>query len=108
MPHMTAPASPSRQQYQAWIEQRIEDYKDSISRDELLEVADEAVQELWAGPEEQLTLTEIVLSDAVDMLLFRRLGLPSYKQWLKLCQIDTAERPPESTAGGGAGGVRSA
>ncbi len=105
---MTAPASPSRQLYLAWIEQRIEDYKDSISRDELLEVADEAVQELWADPEGQYTLTEVVLSDAVDMLLFRRLGLPSYKQWLKLCQIDTPDRPPESTVLDGAGEVRSA
>lgn len=105
---MTAPAAPSRQLYLAWIEQRIEDYKDSISRDELLEVADEAVRELWANPEGQYTLTEVVLADAVDMLLFRRLGLPSYKQWLKLCQIDTTERPPESTARESAGEVRSA
>ncbi len=103
---MTSPASPSRQLYHAWVEQRIEDFKDSISRDELLEFADEAVQELYADPEGQYTLTEIVLRDAVDMLLFRRLGLPSYKQWLKLCQIDTPERPQESTAGNGAGGAR--
>ncbi len=94
---MTAPVSPSKQLYHAWVEQRIEDFKDSISRDELLEFADEAVQELYADPKGQYALTEIVLRDAVDMLLFRRLGLPSYKQWLKLCQIDTPERPPEST-----------
>lgn len=102
---MTSPASPSRQLYLDWVEQRIEDFKDSISRDELLEYADEAVQELYANPEGQYTLTEIVLRDAVDMLLFRRLGLPSYKQWLKLCQIDTPDRPPESTASLAAGGV---
>ncbi len=105
---MTAPASPSKQLYHAWVEQRIEDFKDSISRDELLEYADEAVQELYADPAGQYQLTEIVLRDAVDMLLFRRLGLPNYKQWLKLCQIDTAERPPESTGQTPASGVRSA
>jgi hypothetical protein len=105
---MTAPASPSKQLYLAWVEQRIEDFKDSISRDELLEVADDAVQELYAAPEGQYSLTEIVLRDAVDMLLFRRLGLPTYKQWLKLCQIDTPERPPESTAHGSTAGARTA
>ncbi len=103
---MTAPVSPSKQLYHAWVEQRIEDFKDSISRDELLEYADEAVQELYADPDGQYQLTEIVLRDAVDTLLFRRLGLPSYKQWLKLCQIDTPERPPESTAQGRSNGAR--
>ncbi len=97
---MTAPVSPSKQLYHAWVEQRIEDFKDSISRDELLEYADEAVQELYADPAGQYALTEIVLRDAVDTLLFRRLGLPSYRQWLKLCQIDTPQRPPESTSQG--------
>ncbi len=103
---MTSPALPSKQLYLAWVEQRIEDFKDSISRDELLECADEAVQELYADPEGQYTLTEIVLRDAVDMLLFRRLGLPTYKQWLKLCQIDTPERPPESTLPLASGGAK--
>jgi hypothetical protein len=105
---MSVSSSSSRQLYLDWIEQRIEDYKDSISRDELLDVADEAVQELRADPGGQYSLTEIVLRDAVDTLLFRRLGLPSYKQWLKSCQIDTAERPPESTPQEGAGGALSA
>ncbi len=103
---MTVPPTPSRQLYHEWVEQRIEDFKDSISRDELLEYADEAVQELYADPAGQYQLTEIVLRDAVDLLLFRRLGLPSYKQWLKLCQIDTPERPPESTTQGATGGAR--
>ncbi len=103
---MTAPVSPSKQLYHAWVEQRIEDFKDSISRDELLEYADEAVQELYADPDGQYELTEIVLRDAVDLLLFRRLGLPSYRQWLKLCQIDTPQRPPESTPQGLSNGAR--
>jgi len=103
---MTAPASPSKQLYHAWVEQRIEDFKDSISRDELLEFADEAVQELYSDPDGQYALTEIVLRDAVDMLLFRRLGLPSYRQWLKLCQIDTSDRPPEGTAPAATSGAK--
>ncbi len=103
---MSAPVSPSKQLYHAWVEQRIEDFKDSISRSELLEYADEAVQELYADPAGQYALTEIVLRDAVDMLLFRRLGLPSYRQWLKLCQIDTTQRPPESTSQGSSSEAR--
>ena len=40
------------------------------------------------------------LFDAVDALLFRRLNLPDYKHWLKLCRSDTAMRPALETASG--------
>jgi hypothetical protein len=80
---MTAPHAPSRQLYLAWVEDQIEEYKSSLSRDELMTVADEAVQQLFDSPDDQIPLTELLLRDAVDTLLFRRLKLPTYKQWLK-------------------------
>ncbi len=43
-----------RQEYGEFILQRIEEFKQQISREELLAIADEAVRELEVGPEEQL------------------------------------------------------
>jgi hypothetical protein len=80
---MTAPQSPPRQVYLNWVEEQIEDYKAALSRDELMTLADEAVQQLFDAPDGQIPLTEILLRDVVDMLLFRRLKLPTYNQWLK-------------------------
>jgi hypothetical protein len=82
-PVMTAPQSPPRQLYLNWVEEQIEDYKAALSRDELMTLADEAVQQLFDAPDGQIPLTEILLRDVVDMLLFRRLKLPTYNQWLK-------------------------
>ena len=82
------PTSP-RQLYLDWVEQQIEDFKDRISRDQLLDLADRAVRELQASPDGQYQLTELVLRDVVDALIFRELELPSYRRWLRLCQLDT-------------------
>lgn len=89
-------ASP-RRLYLVWIEEQIEEHKASLTRDELLQLADEAVRELFDSRDGQYPLTEILLRDAVDELIFRRLRLPSYRQWLRLCRSDTPDRPPEST-----------
>lgn len=80
---MTAPTSPPRQLYLAWVEEQIEDYKATLTRDELMQLADTAVQQLFQTPDEQYPLTEILLRDAVDALLFERLKLPSFRQWLR-------------------------
>jgi hypothetical protein len=40
--------------------QRIEEYKEQLSRTELLAIADEAVRELEVSAEEQLVLTEVL------------------------------------------------
>jgi len=93
---MTAPTAAPRQLYIAWLEEQIEEYKASLTRDELLSLADEAVTTLFESPDGQYPLTEILLCDAVDALLFRRLALPDYKQWAKQCRIDTAKRPRKS------------
>ena len=96
---MTAPTDTPRHLYLAWLEDQIEDYKASLTRDELLSLADEAVNTLFHSPDGQYPLTEILLCDAVDALLFQRLSLPDYKQWSKQCRTDTAKRPRKSTQG---------
>jgi hypothetical protein len=80
---MTAPPATPRRLYEAWIEDQIEDYKSALSREELLSLADEAVAQLFDAPDGQYPLTEILLCDAVDRLLLRRLNLPDYRQWLR-------------------------
>lgn len=61
--------------------QRIEEYKNSLSREELLEIGDEAVRELEANAGGQYLLTEVLLLEHVDRLIARRLRLPSFPRW---------------------------
>jgi len=68
-----------RSEYDQFIEQRIEEYKDSLARSEILGIGDEAMHEL-AGAD-QLQLTEVVLRDQVDAIIRRRLKLPSFRRW---------------------------
>lgn len=104
---MATPRSP-RQQYAAWVDERIEDFKASLARDELLAIAEKAVDGLFDTEDEQYPLTEILLRDAVDALIFRELRLPSYGQWLRTCRSDTPTCPPEWTEGGGEPSAESA
>lgn len=66
-------------EYEEFIEQRIEEYKDGLPRASLLGIGDEAVQEL--ARTEQYTLTEVLLQEQVDSIIRRRLRLPSYRRW---------------------------
>ena len=88
-----------RQQYADWIEDRIEDYKSAMTREELLSIADQAVEGLYHTDDGQYPLTEILLKDAVDAVIFQRLHLPTYRQWLKSYRSDTPTRPHEGTSG---------
>lgn len=94
---MTTPSETPRQAYQAWIEDQLEEYKASLTRDELLDLAEVAVQQLFDAPDGQYALTEILLCDAVDRLLLERLGLPDYRQWARTCRKDTPHRPEPGT-----------
>ncbi|HEY0672972.1 MAG TPA: hypothetical protein VGD27_11920 [Longimicrobiales bacterium] len=94
---MGNPYSAPRREYQAWVEEQIEEYKTALTRDELLDLAEQAVNDLFTTPDGQYPLTEILLRDAVDTLLFKRMNLPDYKQWLKLCRSDTSLRPSLGT-----------
>jgi hypothetical protein len=86
-----------RQRYQAWIEEQLEEYKAALTRDELLDLAEVAVEQLFDAPDGQYPLTEILLCDAVDRLLLERLNLPAYRQWQRMCRNDAPERPSKET-----------
>jgi hypothetical protein len=70
-----------RQEYEEFILQRIEEFKEQLSRAELLAIADEAVRELEMGADDQLVLTEVLILEQVDRLIMRRLRLPTYRRW---------------------------
>ena len=72
-----------KQQYHEYILQRIEGYKNSLSRRELLELGNEAVAEMEARGGDQFLLTEVLLTDWVDRLINRRLRLQPYSRWAK-------------------------
>lgn len=68
-----------RTEYDQFIEQRIEEYKDSLPRADILAIGDEAMHELAGAL--QFQLTEVVLRDQVDAIIRRRLKLPSFRRW---------------------------
>jgi len=68
-----------RAEYDEFIDQRIEEYKDALPRVEILGIGDEAVQEL--NRTQQYQLTEVVLTEQVDAIIRRRLKLPTFRRW---------------------------
>jgi hypothetical protein len=90
---MTASNDALRHHYQKWVEEQLEEFKAALTRDELLDLADEAVRRLHASPDGQYVLTELLLCDVVDALLFEKLNLPDYRQWRRQCRNDTVRRP---------------
>jgi hypothetical protein len=70
-----------RHQYDEYILQRIESYKNSIPRDQLMRLGDEAAAGLHSGAEGQFVLTEILMLDSVDDLIRKRLKLKSFSKW---------------------------
>lgn len=84
-----------KHQYHEYILQRIESYKNSLSRRELLDLGDMAISEMETAQGEQFLLTEVLLTDWVDRLIHRRLGLQPYTRWAKHCrQLRSAQREP--------------
>lgn len=77
-----APAPSLRQVYDEWIEDQIEDYKDSVSRADLLRIAERACEDLRVN-NDQYQITELLLTDAVDRKIFRLLKLPTFRAWLR-------------------------
>jgi hypothetical protein len=82
-----------RHEYELFVEQEIENYKESVPRSVLLSIGDEAVAALSAEP--QFALTELLLCEEVDRIIVRRLRLPSYDSWRRrrLKLIDELRRP---------------
>ena len=87
MPHR--PPRSLRHEYELFVEQEIENYKDSSPRSSLLKIGDEAVASL-AG-QMQLALTELLLCEEVDRLIRGRLRLPTYRTW-KARRVKLLER----------------
>ncbi|GAC1659425.1 MAG: hypothetical protein NVS4B3_27760 [Gemmatimonadaceae bacterium] len=80
-PSLMAARSPRslKYEYELYVEREIEDYKDSIPRNAVLAIGDEAVASL--GADQQLALTEMLLCDEVDRIIRRRLRIPAYATW---------------------------
>lgn len=77
----TRAARSLRHEYALYIEGEIENYKESIPRSAILAIGDEAAARLAA--ESQFVLTELLLLEEVDKIIFKRLRLPKYETWRK-------------------------
>jgi hypothetical protein len=89
------PTPSLKQQYQEYVLQRIEGFKNSIPRDELLRLGDEAVAEMQSTAEAQFVLTEVLMLESVDRLIMRRLALRSYRRWRQqFLKLREAQRTP--------------
>ena len=83
-----------KQQYHEYILQRIESYKNALPRRELLQLGNEAVAEMEAEGD-QFLLTEVLLTDWVDRLIYKRLRLQPYSRWSKqFRQLRAAQQEP--------------
>ena len=90
---MTAPSPRSlRRAYLEWVEEQVEEFKDSIPRSQLLFIAEQVVEELRITRGGQYQLTELLLCNAVDRHLVRLLKLPGYRAWAAQRRAEIAER----------------
>lgn len=87
------PTRSLKHEYELFVEQEIENYKESVPRSVLLTIGDEAVSSMLAQP--QFALTELLLCVEVDRIIFNRLRLSSYDTWRRrrLKQIEELRRP---------------
>jgi hypothetical protein len=87
------PTRSLKHEYGLFVEMEIENYKESVQRSVLMSIGDEAVAALSAAP--QFALTELVLCEEVDRIIFKRLRLPTYTTWRRrhLKLIDELRRP---------------
>jgi len=97
-PHSPTTRRPPRslkQEYHEFLLQRIEGYKNTLGREELLEIGHEAVRELESSAAGQYLLTEVLLLEHVDRIIARRLRLPSFPRWRqKHRALRAAQRAP--------------
>lgn len=94
-PRTRRPARSLRQEYEEFLFQRIEEYKNALSRAELLLIGDEAVRELELAAADQYLLTEVLLLEHVDRIIARRLRLPGFQRWARSHRaLRSAQRAP--------------
>jgi hypothetical protein len=89
----TRPSRSLKYEYELYLEREIENYKESVPRSVLLSIGDDAVRAL--ADQQQFALTELLLVDEVDKIIFKRLRLPAYVTWRKrrIKLIDELRRP---------------
>jgi len=84
-----------KQHYQEYVMQKIEGYKNSIPRGDLLRIGDEAASELRTTSEGQFVLTEVLMLDTVDRLIMKRLAIRPYRRWRQqFIKLRAAQRTP--------------
>jgi hypothetical protein len=89
------PVLSPKQRYHEYLMQRIEDYKNSLAREELLRLGNDAALELQDADSGQYFLTEVVMQETVDRLIIKRLSLPTFSKWrLKFARMRTAQQAP--------------
>jgi hypothetical protein len=71
-----------RRAYLAWVEERVEAYKETLPRAELLDLAEDVIRELETTRRGQYQLTEVLLCSAMDRRIIGLLKLPSYRKWI--------------------------
>ena len=83
-----------KHEYGLFLEQEIENYKESIPRSAILAIGDEAASHLAANS--QLSLTEMLMCEEVDRIIARRLRLPAFSTWRrKRIKLHQEMRRPE-------------
>jgi hypothetical protein len=78
MPSSHPPRS-LRHEYELYVEEEIEKYKETLPRSALLGIGDEAAKVLAA--DQQIGLTELLLCEEVDRIIRKRLRLSGYRAW---------------------------
>lgn len=68
-------------EYELYVENEIENYKEKVSRSAILKIGDEAAAALRAG--EQFAMDEILLWAEVDRIIRKRKRIPGYNSWRK-------------------------
>jgi hypothetical protein len=93
MATLPRPTRSLKYEYELFVEQEIENYKESVPRNVLLSIGDDAVSSLSAEP--QFALTELLLCEEVDRIIFKRLRLPNYDTWRRrrIKLIEELRRP---------------
>ena len=82
-----------RHEYELYIEEEIENYKESVPRSALLSIGDEAARHL--ATEAQTVLTEMLLWEEVDRIIASRLRIPSFSTWKRRLALScVSSRPP--------------
>src|SRR5882762_559445 len=89
------PLPSPKQRYHEYLLQRIEDYKNSLAREDLLRLGNDAATELQDATEGQYFLTEVLMQETVDRLITRRLRLPTFAKWRqKFVKLREAQQEP--------------